>query len=469
MAPPSGDRRPFLLFLAHPLTGHLTPAVRVASALHSRGWPVFVLGPTAHQARIAASGATFFPLQGDADLDDLAYYSPDNPRPPVPDYYARDWRQRNLVDVEAQCLRPIPAQWASVKAALKVLHARDPSRQVVVVCEAVFHGLMPLFYGATLPEGVPRPRSICLSVTVPLIRSVDLPPFGPYKRLAFDPSPEGRARNAAAWERWDERRAPLRRMLDEKLLEAGAARGVDGSFLAGANYLCHDIVLQLGVPGFFYPRSDWPAKFRFAGIILAAQPPPGGWGNLPAWWDDVLSAADPLDGSRRKKVVVVAQGTVEFDPHDLIIPTIRALAGRTDDVLVVAILGRRGATLPPNEALPANVRVADYLSYEAVLPHADVWVHNAGYGAVTHGIAHGVPMVVAGEGQDKPENARRVAYSRIGIDLDTGRPGAEAVRKAVEEVLADGKFRERVEELRAEAEALDCFDCVERAVTELTE
>ena len=48
---------------------------------------------------------------------------------------------------------------------------------------------------------------------------------------------------------------------------------------------------------------------------------------------------------------------------------------------------------------------------DAALAHADAWVHNGGFGAVCHGLAHGVPQVVAGEGMDKGENAARVARS----------------------------------------------------------
>jgi UDP:flavonoid glycosyltransferase YjiC (YdhE family) len=122
----------------------------------------------------------------------------------------------------------------------------------------------------------------------------------------------------------------------------------------------------------------------------------------------LLDREDP----KRKKVVLVAQGTVEINPRHLIIPTIQAFAER-EDILVVAILGWKDAKLSDFIKVPSNARVADCLSYDAALEHANVWVHNAGYGAVNHGIAHGiahgVPMVVAGGGMDKTENARRVA------------------------------------------------------------
>ncbi len=64
MVRPAAAERPFLLFLSHPLTGHLTPTIRVAESLRSRGWQVFFLGPTAHRARIENAGAEFPPAPG---------------------------------------------------------------------------------------------------------------------------------------------------------------------------------------------------------------------------------------------------------------------------------------------------------------------------------------------------------------------------------------------------------------------
>ncbi|CAN8101608.1 unnamed protein product [Discula destructiva] len=442
-----------ILFVCHPLTGHLTPALRVASELHHRGWAVSFLGPTTHRARISGSGADFVPLQGEADIDDLLYYSPENPDPPVPGYHSLEWHDRALVDIEKHCFAPIPAQWACVKEALARLQKQDPAKPVVVISEAFFHGILPLYFGAPLPAGVQQPRTLCLSITPPAIRSVDLPPFG--YPLPFSHTPTGRACNAQCWDNWAEETGPLKQLFRATLAEAGATTLPDGPILDGVNYTCHSSILQIGVPSFEYPRSDWPSHFQFVGFLPLARPPPHGYPNLPGWWDEVTTTD--------KSIVVVAQGTVETNPYDLIIPTIEAMRNRAH-VIVVAILGLRGASLPDGYAAPGNARITDYLHYDAILPYARIWVHNGGYGAVTHGVAHGVPMVVAGEGQDKPENIRRIRYSKIGVGLGNPKPSVQDLKLSLDDVLSKQDYRNRVNVLRQETIDLDCFGSIEMAI-----
>ncbi len=100
-----------------------------------------------------------------------------------------------------------------------------------------------------------------------------------------------------------------------------------------------------------------------------------------------------------------------------------------------------------NFPLPPNAYVAEYLPHDLLLPKVDVMVTNGGYGAVQRALATGVPLVVAGDTEDKPEVAARVAWSGAGIDLRTGVPTAKAVRHAVREVLGDDRYLRRAREL----------------------
>jgi len=259
---------------------------------------------------------------------------------------------------------------------------------------------------------------------------------------------------------------PVTELLDRKMLEAGAARTVGEVFMSGANYRCHDAILQVGLPELEYPRTDAPPNFRIVGLL----PPLRAAGRTDLdWWADIVSNSELQRGDpERRKVVVVAQGTVETEPTELIIRAMQLLEGRRD-ITTIAILGSRGARLPDWFEIPDNARVVDYLVYDAVLPLADLWIHNGGYGATTQGIAHGVPMVIAGEGQDKPESARRVAWSGLGLDLGCARPAREQLESAIHEVLTNPKFRDVAERMKKTAQGMDCFGLIESEINSIIE
>ncbi|KAK4182861.1 UDP-Glycosyltransferase/glycogen phosphorylase [Podospora australis] len=458
--------KPTLLFLAHPLTGHITPTLRIASYFPVRGFPTYFVGPTTHAERITKSGCSFLPLLGKANVDDLAYYTPNHPSSPVSaGYWSLPWRDRVLEDFKHLWINTLTDAWNSFLSALEHIHGLEREREVVVITESMFFGFTPYYLRPPFPSHLPRPRkTISLSIMVPFIPCPEVGP-GWHDTLPFDPDPEGQLQLAEKQrQEWQVKTRDLYLRLRERLYKEVDCfeTGEDlNYFLDGVNYRHHFRVLQLGVPGFFYPRQKWPTGFKFIGVLPPVKEPEGGWPNLPGWWEEVKKATD-------KKVVVVAQGTVEVDPFDLIIPTIEALASR-EDVLTVAVLGRKGAKLPEVFKVPGNARVTDYLHYDAILPYGKAWVHNGGYGAVQHGIAHGVPMVVCGEGQDKGDNCKRVVWSGIGIYLGKPKPEIRKVKEAVEKVIDEGEgnaYRKRARELREEGRGLDCFGLAERAVWE---
>ena len=479
--------RPILLFCCHPLTGHVTPVLRIAASLHQqRGWRVAFLSSAFFRARIEAAGLQFLPLVGSVEhMDDDALFDR-SPRAVLEGVDAaavasaddaggddddddddddENKLPQSVTDSRHQTLFALPGEWASLQAAIATLAAASPGERILVVSEAFFYGSMPLksHLAATttlLPPAV-LPVSLCVSITAPAIRSVDLPPFG--NLAPFDQTPEGRERSRALWDAWTARVAPLTAVFQEKLAQTGVRDATwdeltsSAIFMAGSNYLCHDAIAQTGVPSFEFPRSDMPAGFRIVGVappVVPAAPPP-----FP-WWDDVVRARQ-----QGRKVVVVAQGTVETEPTELILPTMRLLAS-APDVLTVAILGVRGASLSTT-ALFHNSRVADYLSYDAILPYASLWVHNGGYGATMHGIAHGVPMVLAGDTQDKPENGKRVAYCGVGVDLATARPTDAALEAAIREVLGNPAYAAKAKAMQAEAQGMDCVGNVEEMILQL--
>jgi UDP:flavonoid glycosyltransferase YjiC (YdhE family) len=149
-----------------------------------------------------------------------------------------------------------------------------------------------------------------------------------------------------------------------------------------------------------------------------------------------------------KPVVHVTQGTVANETPQLIAPALAGLAG--EDVLVVLTTGGRPIESLGLGTLPANARIGTFLSYPELLPKTSVMLTNGGYGGVQMALSHGVPLVVAGTSEDKPEVAARVAWSGAGINLKTATPTPEQVRRAVRAVLDDPRYRSRARDLAAE-------------------
>jgi len=210
-----------------------------------------------------------------------------------------------------------------------------------------------------------------------------------------------------------------------------------------------DAYLQLTVPSFEFPR-EFPRSVHFVGTppIIPNQAP------LPSW-------AQELDGSR--KIVLVTQGTVANHNFDLLVaPTLQALANQPD-VLVVATAGGRPIDAIPGP-IPANARLARYLPFEWVLPKADVFVTNGGYGSVNQAMSFGIPLVTAGLTEDKADVNARVAWSGVGINLATNEPTPQALRAAVRTVLDAPNYRSRASLMAREFEAIDTRSEIVRIV-----
>ena len=133
----------------------------------------------------------------------------------------------------------------------------------------------------------------------------------------------------------------------------------------------------------------------------------------------------------------MSQGTVaNLDFGELVAPTLAAL-GNEDVQIVVTTGGPPVSALP---RLPRNAFAAEFIPYDRLLPRTAVFVTNGGYGGLHYAMEYGVPVVVAGDTEDKPETTARTAWAGIGINLKTGRPTGTAVRRAVRRVLADPSY-----------------------------
>ncbi|MFE4832246.1 glycosyltransferase [Streptomyces sp. NPDC056672] len=392
-----------IIVASTPVHGHVSPLLSVASHLVRRCHEVTVLTGSRFEARARAAGADFAALPEGADWDErnLGQAFPERGR-------LRPGPEQLGFDLKHIFGDPVPAQYA----ALRSLLTRFPA--TAVISDNLFLGALPLALGQ-IPGN--RPATIALGIAPPTVPG--------------DFNPEDFHGAQQYIERvFDSVDAPLPGFVLDSLLRVP------------------DHFLQLTVPGFEYPRDDAPASFAFIGPL---PPEPSTPRLLPDWWDE-LPAERP--------VVVVTQGTfANTDLADLVVPTLRALAG--EDALVIAATGRKDGPAAVralmHEGVPGNVRLADYVPFELLLPATDVLVTNGGYGGVHTALRHGVPQGVAGATEDKPKVAARVAWSGAGIDLRTGRPSETALRTAVTDVLGVPDYRTRARELCAEMNRFDAL------------
>ena len=424
-----------ILVCINPTESHVGPVLTVAKAFVEKGWRVRVLTGERFAGRVEAIGATPLALPPDGDVLDSLDLSGNSRGVKA----MNDGLYRTFVE-------PTPPQFRALCDAI------DAGPVDAVTGDPTFLAMALL---NTLPE---RPVIATCGIFPLMASSVDTAPFG----LGMAPKRGRSGRMQHRMMAWSARKvilARIHRQMDAFYRSYGLS-GLGRMFFT--DYLFQDgmtdLYGQFTVPSFEYPRRDLPLIVRYFGPLSAASR--AGW-QPPEWWDE-------LDGSR--PVVHVSQGTVSnTDFGELVGPTLDALADQP--VLVVVATGRTQGravgTLPP---LPANARAAEFLPYSELMPKISAFVTNGGYGGLHEAMRHGVPIVVAGDTEDKLETSARVAWSGVGVNLRTGHPTPEAIRAAVQEVLENEEYRQASTRIGADIAAspgaAGFADAVEQLVAE---
>lgn len=395
-----------LLVPVTPIYGHIVPLLGIGRGLVARGHQVSVMTGRKYAAAVTAGGMAFRPLPETAEFDDANLDSW------LPGRHRRSRIAAGRHDMVGFFVRPLPAQHAALRQELAV------GNYDAVLSDVAFLGALPLLLGAPAVDRVPI---LGVSATPLSAVSIDCAPFGSGLLPGNSMFSRSRNRQIDALLRLGPLR-PVQRALDAALAPYGVPAGRLRYF---DHALAFDTTFQLAPPGFEYPRRELPDTVRFVGPVRSGAEPSR---DLPRWWAD-------LDGAR--PVVHVTQGTVaNADLSQLLVPALRALAG--EDLLVVAATGGRSPAALIDAlggAMPANARVAEFLPYAELLPRIAVMITNGGYGGVVQALRYGVPLVVAGRSEDKPEVAARVAWSGAGLNLHTDRPTETQLRRAVRTVL----------------------------------
>ena len=108
--------------------------------------------------------------------------------------------------------------------------------------------------------------------------------------------------------------------------------------------------------------------------------------------------------------------------------------------------------------------IEDFINYDDLFPHVDVFVTNGGFGSVLAAMRHGVPVVAAGKREGKNDINARIGWNRLGVDMRRERPRPARIRSAVRRVLDDPRYAANVSRLRAELDSYDPMARIEAAL-----
>ena len=412
-----------ILIASTPATGHLNPLLAIARILIAEGHEITCLTGTTLRDRVESSGVKFRPLPPEADFDpnDIFARAPAlKTIPPGP-----EWLR---VAIERIFVDSVAPQHDGLQDALQDFPAD------VVIGDDMFFGVLPMLLG---PRAKRPPVVLCGTSFLHWRRQDGAPHFLGLPPAATEADRVEYATIARQFDRIVDQ--PVARRLNPILKELGV--GPLSIPIFDSVVELADAYMQLTIPSFEFPRDVIPPSVHFVGTppLIPNQAP------LPHW-------SHELDSSR--KVVLVTQGTVANHNFDLLIaPTLAALANEPDLLVVVTAGGRPVEAIPG--PIPANARLARYLPFEWLLPKVDVFVTNGGYGSVNQAMSFGIPLVTAGQTEDKAGVNARVAWSGVGIDLATNEPTPEALRGAVRTVLDQPRYRLRASQMAAEYAAID--------------
>jgi MGT family glycosyltransferase len=415
-----------ILICAFPNPGHVTPMLSVGLHLAGLGHVVTFHTGEIFRRQVETAGLHFAEMTGRANID---YRSPRNRA----ERETLTERNRILDNLQYWFIDPLPDQHRRLQQILEEIPVD------LILTSSMYLGCFPMLLG----PGENRPPVIGCGVTPLILRSIDC------GLTSHDATPEGRKRNQEEHFLLEKAFQPIADQLNLALTECSAP-SISG-FWADSIYTVPDLFLQFTGEVFEFPRSDMPSKVQFVGPVLPSKST--GF-KEPAWFGE-------LDGS--KPVVLVTQGTLaNFDLQELVQPTITALAD--DDALVIAAIGRADTE---DLIAPNNAKIEAFIPFVQLLPKVDVLITNGGYGAVQQALSFGVPLVVAGDTEEKAFTAARVGWTGAGINLQSRCPTPEQIRTAVHTVLADAEYRKQAQRLQNNFSRYDALVEIERSINTL--
>ncbi len=116
---------------------------------------------------------------------------------------------------------------------------------------------------------------------------------------------------------------------------------------------------------------------------------------------------------------------------------------------------------------PADVHVRSFIPYAQLLARCDLVVCHGGAGSVLGALTAGLPLLVLPQAADQFYNAARVVAAGAGLCLQRADLTAQAVDRAVQQLLDDVSYRAAARSIAAEVAAMPTASSAVSAITAL--
>jgi len=393
-------------FISMPFVGHLNPMTALARKLQSRGHEITFIGVPDVQAFARAADLRFAPFCEDE-------YPPGS----IARLYAPVSKLHGLEAAR----RSVEKNAGLFTAASRHLPKKLAQTGVEALVIDTIHTFLEL-----VPLSLEMPY-VQVSTGLYLDFSGATPPFfysWPHEEV-FTAVIRNRQGVKAAGEVF----APIQSLARSYAEKAGLEIDWD-DFNATASNLA---VIAQTPREFDFPNIPWPAAFHYTGPFHDGN----GREPIPFPWEKLTD----------KRLVYVSMGTL-VNGLEHIYRTILRAVGQLSEIQVLLSVGNNVKTEAIG-TIPSNVIVVRTAPQIALLKRAALCITHAGLNTALEALAQGVPMVAIPIGYDQPGVAARIAHHRVGEFVEIENLSVEQLRRLIQQVLENPKYREKATEFQA--------------------
>jgi len=394
--------------------GHVNPMTTLGTALRRRGYQVSLISIPDSRAAADAAGLGFIPLGADQ--------------------YPVGSMARIVQNLEAMSREDV--LYYSIQSFCDFARVGLSEARGLLIHEGVDAILADQASGSggTIAEALGIPYVTVANGSIGN-REPDIPPV--YTPWPYDPSSEGRERNARGYGFMDEFMKPVLDLVNTFRVHWGL------DAVSCADDLHSPLAQIAQQPACFdFPRKRLPDHFHYTGPFLAERR-----GDRVPF---------PYDKLNAKPLIYASLGTLH-NRHSHLFATIAQACDGLDAQLVVS-LGNRHAE--PIGELAGKPLVVPYAPQLELMRRAQIFITNGGLNSVLEALTAGVSMVAIPAAGDHPGVGARIAYTGTGEVLDLAAVDAAKLREAVIKVLTDENYRNAARRLQRE---ITKFDGAERA------